>query len=64
MINYILLYFKKHYVIIFRIPEQPYSYEIIKEIADFLLERVKEKPKIGIICGTGLGELSQRYQTW
>lgn len=35
----------------------PYSYEQIQEIAQFLLERTKIRPKIGIICGTGLGEL-------
>lgn len=35
-----------------------YTYEIIEEIANFLLERTKIRPKIGIICGSGLGHLA------
>ncbi|XP_049862689.1 purine nucleoside phosphorylase-like [Schistocerca gregaria] len=36
---------------------QPYSYEQVQEIAQFLLDRTKTRPKIAIICGTGLGDL-------
>ncbi|XP_067642977.1 purine nucleoside phosphorylase-like isoform X2 [Eurosta solidaginis] len=35
-----------------------YSYELIKEIADFFLERTSIRPKIGIICGSGLNSLA------
>lgn len=35
-----------------------FPYECIEEIATFLLERTKIRPKIGIICGTGLGHLA------
>lgn len=35
-----------------------YSYEVCKEIADFLTERTEIRPKIGIICGSGLGSLA------
>jgi hypothetical protein len=37
-----------------------FTYERIKEIADWLLERVSCKPKIGIVCGSGLGGLGDR----
>jgi purine-nucleoside phosphorylase len=36
-----------------------YPYESIEEIANHLLERTKFRPKIGIICGTGLGHLAE-----
>lgn len=36
-----------------------YSYEIISGIANFLLERTKHRPTIGIICGSGLGSLAE-----
>lgn len=35
-----------------------YGYESIEEIANYLLARTKFRPKIGIICGTGLGHLA------
>ncbi|XP_036317609.1 purine nucleoside phosphorylase-like, partial [Rhagoletis pomonella] len=35
-----------------------YSYELIKEIADFLLERTDIRPKVGIICGSGLNSMA------
>lgn len=38
--------------------DENYSYEIIKEIADYLLERTDIRPKIGIICGSGLNSLA------
>nr|CAH7718672.1 unnamed protein product [Callosobruchus chinensis] len=34
-----------------------YTYEKLSEIKDFLREKVKIEPKIGIICGSGLGSL-------
>ncbi|XP_059615414.1 purine nucleoside phosphorylase [Phlebotomus argentipes] len=40
-------------------PEELYPYEMIKEIADHLLEKTKYRPKIGIICGSGLGTLAE-----
>lgn len=33
-----------------------YTYEMIEETAEYLKERVPFTPKIGIICGSGLGE--------
>ncbi|XP_037940649.1 purine nucleoside phosphorylase isoform X2 [Teleopsis dalmanni] len=35
-----------------------YSYEVIKDIADYLLNRTEIRPKIGIICGSGLNSLA------
>lgn len=35
-----------------------YCYESIEEIANYLLERTKYRPKIGVICGSGLGHLA------
>jgi hypothetical protein len=37
-----------------------FTYEKIKEIADWLLERVSQRPKIAIVCGSGLGQLVDR----
>jgi purine-nucleoside phosphorylase len=34
------------------------SYEVIEETAKFLLERTKIRPKIAIVCGSGLGHLA------
>uniref|UniRef100_A0A0A9XXL6 Purine nucleoside phosphorylase n=1 Tax=Lygus hesperus TaxID=30085 RepID=A0A0A9XXL6_LYGHE len=34
------------------------SYELIRGIADFLLSRTDLRPKIGIICGSGLGSVA------
>jgi len=36
----------------------PYTYEIVKESADYILSKTKHRPKIGIICGSGLGGLA------
>jgi purine-nucleoside phosphorylase len=36
-----------------------YPYESIEDIANYLLARTKFRPKIGIICGTGLGHLAE-----
>ncbi|XP_037904664.1 purine nucleoside phosphorylase isoform X3 [Hermetia illucens] len=38
--------------------DEIYSYEIIKEIADYLLEKTSIRPKIGVICGSGLNSLA------
>ena len=37
-----------------------YTYELVKDIADWLLERTELRPKIGIVCGSGLGGLGDR----
>ena len=34
----------------------------MKEIADWILERVEIRPKIGIVCGSGLGGLGDRLE--
>jgi purine-nucleoside phosphorylase len=36
-----------------------FTYEAIHEIASYLLSKTKFRPKIGIICGTGLGHLAE-----
>lgn len=36
-----------------------YSYEILNGIAQHLLSRTEIRPKIGIICGSGLGSLAE-----
>ncbi|XP_052126181.1 purine nucleoside phosphorylase isoform X2 [Frankliniella occidentalis] len=42
-------------------PYSPYNsctYEIVQSVAEFLLSRVTIRPKIGIICGSGMGCLA------
>ena len=34
-----------------------YSYDEVKAISDFLLNKTKHRPTIGIVCGSGLGGL-------
>ncbi|XP_054015245.1 purine nucleoside phosphorylase-like isoform X1 [Hylaeus anthracinus] len=36
-----------------------YSFETLQESAQYLLDRVKIRPKIGIICGSGIGSNEQ-----
>ena len=36
------------------------SYEVISECSDYISSRSKHRPKIGIICGSGLGRSRQR----
>lgn len=38
------------------------SYEVINEIANFLLGKTTHRPKIGIICGSGLGSLAESME--
>ena len=35
------------------------TYDDIKSVADHLLSQTKIRPEIGIICGSGLGELAE-----
>lgn len=37
---------------------QKYTYEQLKEIADSILARTEQRPKLGIVCGSGLGGLA------
>ncbi|CAF0910690.1 unnamed protein product [Brachionus calyciflorus] len=39
-----------------------YNYEKIEEITKWISERVTIRPKIGIICGSGLGEIANLVQ--
>lgn len=39
-----------------------YTYDKVKSIADWILERVEIRPKIGIVCGSGLGGLGDRLE--
>eukprot|EP00039_Didymoeca_costata_P005479 m.81918 g.81918 ORF g.81918 m.81918 type:complete len:71 (+) comp12838_c1_seq1:111-323(+) len=34
------------------------TYELYKKISDFLLSKTKYRPKLFIVCGTGLGSLA------
>lgn len=36
-----------------------YSYELLSGVANYLLDRTKHRPRIGIICGSGLGSLAE-----
>uniref|UniRef100_T1PEF0 Purine nucleoside phosphorylase n=1 Tax=Musca domestica TaxID=7370 RepID=T1PEF0_MUSDO len=38
--------------------EEKYSYEVINDIADYLLDRTTIRPLIGIICGSGLNSIA------
>ncbi|KAM8710347.1 hypothetical protein ACLKA7_017043 [Drosophila subpalustris] len=42
--------------------EDTYPYEVIQEIADFIVKGAGIRPKIGIICGSGLGSLADMIQ--
>lgn len=39
-----------------------FTTEKIKSIADWLLERTTVRPKIAIVCGSGLGGLGERLK--
>lgn len=36
-----------------------FEYELLSGIANYLLDHTKHRPKIGIICGSGLGSLAE-----
>lgn len=36
-----------------------YSFEMLQESAQFLLDRIKMRPKVGVICGSGMGIIEQ-----
>ncbi|XP_069956586.1 purine nucleoside phosphorylase isoform X2 [Cherax quadricarinatus] len=40
--------------------EIPYPYEVIQESAEYLLSGTRHRPKIGVICGSGLGGLADQ----
>ncbi|XP_030385479.1 purine nucleoside phosphorylase isoform X2 [Scaptodrosophila lebanonensis] len=42
--------------------EDTYPYEVIQEIADFIVKGSGMRPRIGIICGSGLGSLADIIQ--
>jgi purine-nucleoside phosphorylase len=35
---------------------------MIQQIADFLLSRTSYRPRVGIICGSGLGHLAETVE--
>ena len=37
------------------------TYDDVKTTANFLLGRTKYRPKIGIICGSGLGKIFYKF---
>jgi purine-nucleoside phosphorylase len=44
------------------ITNSDYTYEKVKDIADWLLARTELRPKIAIVCGSGLGGLGDRLK--
>ena len=38
------------------LPSFSMHYEQVKESADYLLSRTTYRPKVAIVCGTGLGQ--------
>ncbi|XP_065913782.1 purine nucleoside phosphorylase-like [Dysidea avara] len=40
----------------------PFDYDSVKEVADYLLTITDVRPKIGIICGSGLGDLANQVE--
>ena len=36
-----------------------YSYEKVKVSADYIKSKISSKPKIGIVCGSGLGGIAE-----
>jgi hypothetical protein len=42
------------------ITNSDYTYEKVKTISEWLLERVELRPKIAIVCGSGLGGMGER----
>lgn len=42
--------------------EHPFGFEVIQESANFLLKNSKHRPKIGVICGSGLGSLGEELE--
>ncbi|XP_018011640.1 purine nucleoside phosphorylase [Hyalella azteca] len=38
--------------------KKSFSYEVISESAEFLLQRSPHRPRVGVICGSGLGGLA------
>ncbi|XP_029037724.1 purine nucleoside phosphorylase-like isoform X1 [Osmia bicornis bicornis] len=41
------------------VQQSSYSFEALQESAEYLLDRIKIRPKIGIICGSGMGSNEQ-----
>ncbi|CAI5778535.1 purine nucleoside phosphorylase-like [Podarcis lilfordi] len=39
-------------------PTENFSFELCRETADWLLARTRQRPRIAIICGSGLGPLA------
>ncbi|KAJ6636102.1 Purine nucleoside phosphorylase [Pseudolycoriella hygida] len=39
-----------------------YTYDTLNQIAKFFLDRTKVRPKIGIICGSGLGAIAEMLE--
>jgi hypothetical protein len=61
---YVIFIYKKIYkrYLIFFYYTSDFTYEKIKTIADWIMSKVEIKPKIGIVCGSGLGGLGDRLE--
>jgi purine-nucleoside phosphorylase len=42
--------------------DNPISYEMVEESANYILNNSKHRPKIGVICGSGLGSLADQVK--
>lgn len=61
ILYYVLTYifYVLFFIILFSFFVSSYSYETLLGIANFFHERTKYRPKVGIICGSGLGSLAE-----
>ena len=52
----------KHHYNLNAITNKEYSFEVVTMISNFLLEKIPSelKPKVGVVCGSGLGGLADR----
>lgn len=53
---------KTHFTNVNAITNGEYTYEKVKVISDWILEKINIKPKIGIVCGSGLGGLGDHLE--
>jgi purine-nucleoside phosphorylase len=61
--NRVLVKNSKHTSNVNAITNDHYTYEKVKSIADWIMEKVSIKPKVGIVCGSGLGGLGDRLES-
>lgn len=50
------------HVALFFFDRNSFEYELLRGVANYLLDHTKHRPKIGIICGSGLGSLAESIE--